>query len=299
MNTRLALAALAVAPAFASAQPVPYTSGTYQNGFDGLAPSGFALLAGKGPHAIEGVLGSTGVPGWYCSNFNGSSADTEFRAQDGSLGGSAGRGVISFGTAGSNERALGCLPTSNQVSGFGALFTNNSGSTLTEFTIAFTGEQWRRGNVTLANTLTFAYGFGPSIGDATTVVPELTFTSPNMQAAPTEVALDGNDPANQQALAATIKGLTWAPDTTLAIVWKIQDFSGQDNGLAIDGVSFSAIGDAPCYPDCDADEALSIDDFICFQTAFALNDPYADCDTDGQLSIDDFICFQTFFAIGC
>ncbi len=60
------------------------------------------------------------------------------------------------------------------------------------------------------------------------------------------------------------------------------------------------VGFAPnCYPDCDADGALSIDDFICFQTFFSLNDPYADCDADTFLSIDDFICFQTFFAIGC
>ncbi len=55
----------------------------------------------------------------------------------------------------------------------------------------------------------------------------------------------------------------------------------------------------PCYPDCDADNMLSIDDFICFQTFFAVGDPYADCDEDGVLSIDDFICFQTYFAIGC
>ncbi len=54
-----------------------------------------------------------------------------------------------------------------------------------------------------------------------------------------------------------------------------------------------------CYPDCDGDSALSIDDFICFQTFFAIGDPYADCDTDCALSIDDFICFQTLFAIGC
>jgi hypothetical protein len=60
------------------------------------------------------------------------------------------------------------------------------------------------------------------------------------------------------------------------------------------------IENAPvCYPDCDGDGVLSIDDFICFQTFFALGDPYADCDGDGVLSIDDFICFQTFFAIGC
>jgi FG-GAP-like repeat len=55
----------------------------------------------------------------------------------------------------------------------------------------------------------------------------------------------------------------------------------------------------PCYPDCDASGLLGIDDFICFQTFFAIGDPYADCDQSGVLGIDDFICFQTFFAIGC
>ncbi len=55
----------------------------------------------------------------------------------------------------------------------------------------------------------------------------------------------------------------------------------------------------PCYADCDASGTLSIDDFICFQTLFAIGDPAADCDGDGVLSIDDFICFQTMFALGC
>jgi FG-GAP-like repeat len=54
-----------------------------------------------------------------------------------------------------------------------------------------------------------------------------------------------------------------------------------------------------CYADCDLSGSLSIDDFICFQTLFALADPTADCDASGNLSIDDFICFQTFFALGC
>ncbi len=55
----------------------------------------------------------------------------------------------------------------------------------------------------------------------------------------------------------------------------------------------------PCYPDCDASGELGIDDFICFQTLFAIGDPSADCDESGGLSIDDFICFQTLFAVGC
>lgn len=56
-----------------------------------------------------------------------------------------------------------------------------------------------------------------------------------------------------------------------------------------------------CTADCDASGTLSIDDFICFQTLFALGDPAggADCDANGELSIDDFICFQTYFALGC
>jgi hypothetical protein len=295
--TRLSLASLAFFPISAFAQSIPF-NGTYEQGFDGLASTGFLLVPGKGPHAIEGILGSTGVPGWSASNFTGSSADTEFRAQDGSLGSSAGRGVIFFGTTGSTERALGCLPTSNQISGFGIVLLNDTGATIDALTVKFTGEQWRRGNATLANSLTFAYGLAPTIGGATTLVPELEFISPNMQAAPTEVALDGNDPANQKALEATLDGLAWPAGESLALVWKIQDFSGQDNGLAIDGLSITAATSA-CYPDCDASGNLNIDDFICFQTFFAIGDPYADCDASGNLNIDDFICFQTFYAIGC
>ncbi len=54
-----------------------------------------------------------------------------------------------------------------------------------------------------------------------------------------------------------------------------------------------------CKVDCDTSGELDIDDFICFQTRFAIGDQYADCDASGALDIDDFICFQTFFAIGC
>ncbi len=56
----------------------------------------------------------------------------------------------------------------------------------------------------------------------------------------------------------------------------------------------------PCYANCDCNaSALDIDDFICFQTRFALADPYADCDADGELTVDDFVCFQTAYAVGC
>ncbi len=70
-------------------------------------------------------------------------------------------------------------------------------------------------------------------------------------------------------------------------------------GLPTDLMFMIETNELLCYADCDDSCDLSIDDFICFQTFFALGDAYADCDGDGALSIDDFICFQTFFAIGC
>lgn len=54
-----------------------------------------------------------------------------------------------------------------------------------------------------------------------------------------------------------------------------------------------------CLADFNKDGGLSIDDFIAFQTAFALQLPEADIDGNGLFQIDDFITFQTFFALGC
>ena len=55
----------------------------------------------------------------------------------------------------------------------------------------------------------------------------------------------------------------------------------------------------PCYADCDGSGELDVDDFICFQTAFAFGDRYANCDADCALDVDDFVCFQTAFGVGC
>jgi Metallo-peptidase family M12 len=64
----------------------------------------------------------------------------------------------------------------------------------------------------------------------------------------------------------------------------------------VDNVSVSIY----CRTDINQDRTLSINDFIDFQTAFAIGDVLtADFTDDGGLSIDDFITFQTFYALGC
>ncbi len=77
-----------------------------------------------------------------------------------------------------------------------------------------------------------------------------------------------------------------------------QNMPEAEHDEAIDWVVNNLLNE-PCAPDCDASGGLNIDDFICFQTLYALGDPAADCDATGTLNIDDFICFQTLFALGC
>ncbi|MCW5755835.1 MAG: hypothetical protein KIT54_01210 [Phycisphaeraceae bacterium] len=54
-----------------------------------------------------------------------------------------------------------------------------------------------------------------------------------------------------------------------------------------------------CKPDLDGDGALTIFDYLAFQTAFGTGDLRADFDGDGELTIFDFLAFQTAFAEGC
>jgi hypothetical protein len=69
-------------------------------------------------------------------------------------------------------------------------------------------------------------------------------------------------------------------------------------GVPMTGVArLTCAGD--CYADCNADGAMSLADFGCFQTKFALADPYADCNGDGLRTLADFGCFQSRFALGC
>lgn len=238
-----ALLALCLAATSTQAAALSYTGGVYTQNFDGL-PSNVnnasQVITGKGPHEFSVVNKASGLDGWQLANPGGSSADTEFRSQDGSLSGSTGRGVLSLGTNGSAERSLGTLATSNQISTFGLVLKNDSQLTFTELTLSYTGEQWRRGDVPSPNKLAFSYGEGTGIGASLTSFAALNFTAPNTQATPTNVALDGNLNANRTAITGTITGLNWAPGETLVLRWASQDLSGQDDGLAIDDLTFSA-----------------------------------------------------------
>jgi hypothetical protein len=64
-------------------------------------------------------------------------------------------------------------------------------------------------------------------------------------------------------------------------------------------------GGGGCYANCDGSTSvpfLNINDFVCFQQAFAAGQSYANCDGSTalpNLNINDFVCFQQAFAAGC
>lgn len=180
------------------------------------------------------------------SNYAGSSGNTEFRAQDGSQSGSAGRGVVSFGNTA--DRALGALSTSNQVNRFGVIFRNDTAEVLTSISISYFGEYWRRGGSDLSNTLDFSFGIfevAPSIDDPLTAFPALRYVPGALIGAAS--ALDGNAAENRSFMIGNINNLTWNPGDYLVLAWSAQDFSGQDNGLAIDNFSFAAVPEPSTY----------------------------------------------------
>ena len=75
--------------------------------------------------------------------------------------------------------------------------------------------------------------------------------------------------------------------------------SGFDKIIGGAAYFFDVSACGPCYADCNADGALTVCDFACFQTRFVAADPYADCYADGALTVADFGCFQTRFVAGC
>lgn len=209
-----------------------YTGGTYFQNFDDLlspVPANNSLVAG------------TVLPTGWVFTESGANANTTLRVHNGSV--TTGDTIL-FGETGSNERALGSFASGSLTTLFGLQVVNNTGTTLTEFTLSYTGEWWRDGRSASAvqNTTAFSYGIGnASLTSGTfTPVTQLDLVGPGGVQTGSDVVLDGNLPANQTTVNFTVTGISWAPGQTLWLRWSDANDPGNDDGLAIDNVSFSA-----------------------------------------------------------
>jgi len=232
-KTLIALAVLAAAGSTHAAISVDSDSFTYTQSFDSLTTSTTAT-----PWANDSTLA-----GW--SLFGSTLADVPTI-----LGGSgtANTGSFySFGASGDADRALGVTasggayfgsPASGAIAGYITVaFANGTGSTLDGTVVAFSGEQWRNGGNTAAQSLSFEYGFGANFGTVASWIAAPTGDVLSPVTGATAAALDGNTTGLVTGLGATIDG--WAPGETLFLRWVDRNDVGSDHGLGIDNFSLT------------------------------------------------------------
>lgn len=234
---------LVVAWLISASQPaagqVLMSGGTYSQNFDSLANSGTS-----NPWTDNSTLS-----GWYVSKSVAPNSVTSYSAGNGTSGTGA---IYSFGTPSATERALGSVASGTPGNfAYGVRFTNDTAFAQTNFTVSYTGEEWRAANVN-TQKLAFAYRIGISLtnsdaanSQAWTAFPALDFGSPNTNATQ---ALNGNDPTNRIVFAnVVLTGVVVQPGQEIFLRWFDTDDSGADDGLAIDDltVNFQATGASP------------------------------------------------------
>jgi hypothetical protein len=182
------------------------------------------------------------LPGWFINETGAGARDNEQYAVD--TGSSNTGDIFSYGSAGSTDRALGSIQSGTLIATLGAQFTNNTGQTITELVISFTGEQWRIANTAAARDDRLDFQISLNATGLTTGtwtdVNALDFTNP-IKTAAAQGPLDGNAAANRTAITHTITGLSIAPGETFWIRWNDFNAAGGDDGLAIDDFSLTPV----------------------------------------------------------
>ena len=141
-SSLLTLALCSVGPADAAISVIG-PSFTYAQDFNTLA------LTTTTTPIIAAWVNDTTIPGW--SLFTSTlAAPTTYRAEYGDQDTGS---FTSYGGIGSTDRALGAVgysgayfgsPSTGTPAGYiAAAFTNNAGTSLSSFTLGFSGEQWR------------------------------------------------------------------------------------------------------------------------------------------------------------
>ena len=240
--------------------PTTITSGTQLR----LANTVVQELSGTVTGTQTGGTGSmafSGTDGWYIHDTSGGTTNLQFTPLTGIVAGALattgtpplttaiGSAYVFSTSTATSDLALGLIAGTNVAPGgihrMGAMFTNNTGGTLNKFTITFDIEQYLKG-ASGVNTMAFDYAVGGSSLTTGTFVANtgLNLISPNTTAS-SGFYTDGNAVGSKTlGKTATVTGLTWASGTNLVIRWTDANESGQDDGLAIDNFTFSALPNA-------------------------------------------------------
>lgn len=255
-----ALSALGVAGGAAQAAIVyANPDDTYSQSFNTLPNTPENVSLGNSPNGWTNdtaapAAGQFSIVGWHIFHAltpAEGGADGHQRVRVGPGNNSTGS-FYSFGPTGGNvDRALGVLASNtlgaaggNQY--WGMRLTNNTGQVLDTFTLGYDGEQWRDGgNATpITETTTVQYSTtAASIQDTpayTNAPATLNFVSPVFANTTSGAAVDGNGAGKTTIAPVSVTGVNWQPGADLWIRWVDVNVAGNDHGMAIDAVSFSA-----------------------------------------------------------
>ena len=231
--------ALAACLVTATQAQVLLSGGTYSQNFDTLASSG---------SNISWADNST-VSGWYADRAGTNGPLTTYNAGTGSATTGS---LYSFGSTSSSDRALGSLAsgtTGNMA--YGVRLQNDTGNSRQDFTISYTGEQWRNNNNATAQSLQFSYLVSSSAitsADAAnapgaggwTAFNGLDFSS-LINTGTGGGALDGNAAANRTVFSGVVlTGVVLNPGDELFLRWFDVNDTGNDHGLGIDDLTVSS-----------------------------------------------------------
>lgn len=219
--------------------PVGVTTTATSINFDSL---GNPTTAGAN-NPLPWAQGKT-VAGVFSQFGNTGAAPVTYVVNDG--GDNTGR-VYSFGSDSLNnaERALGSIASNNNEAGYvlhGIALQNTSGVSQTDLAIAFTNEQWRRGENKNPEVLFFQIS---DDGGLTWKSPAgLSTTTKNpatvLGSDPVATGLDGNQSANRSTitppLGGNVAGLDIAAGETFYVRWVDPNNIGTDHGVSVDSV---------------------------------------------------------------
>ena len=214
-----------------SSYPYPAINFVYTQNFSNLpVPSTFVSgITSKGPYFLGSL--HAGLQGLFITQTSGSNAALNFTTSSGS---NAVAGIFSFGANSSPTRGLGSLASSAGAYVFGISFTNNTGTVIDQFEIAFTAAQWRKGGSGKINEWTFLYNTSATNNVLDTLTKKdstLNFTS--VQTSTGTAALNGLLTMNQQQKKDTLFNLNWLPGERLILKWQDKDDAGNDDGMAL------------------------------------------------------------------
>ncbi len=239
--TRILFTLTALLAAVLHAQ-VNYTGGVYSQNFD--------TLPGTPNNTLNTTwTDNTTLAGWYANK-------TTFSVTDGTIGISGAAsfdststtvnnvGLFSFGSSSSTDRALGSRATTSFAGNnpvlYGVKLVNNTGNTLTNFTVIYTGEQWFKSSAAIQHSLNLAYQLGAtsiSTGAWTTMTAGTLLAPVFTSGAST---LNGNLAANRALKVATLSGVSWAAGQSLWIRFSDANETAFEQGLAVDDLYFLA-----------------------------------------------------------